>query len=45
MTDTPTAKRLLKAFADVSLTVIKTATGEDMQRRLTPFAVLQQDIL
>jgi hypothetical protein len=27
MTDTPTAERLQKAFADVSLTVIKTATG------------------
>src|SRR6266581_268992 len=45
MTDTPTAERLLKAFSDVSLTIIKTATGEDILRRLTPLSALQQDIL
>ena len=33
-TDTPTAERLLKAFADVSLTIITTATGEDILQRL-----------
>jgi hypothetical protein len=34
MTDTPTAERLLKAFSDVSLTIIKTAAGEDILQRL-----------
>ena len=45
MTDTPTAERLLKAFADVSLTIIQNATGEDILRRLTPLSGLQEDIL
>jgi hypothetical protein len=45
MTDKPTAERLLKAFADVSLTIIKQATGEDIVRRLTPLAAFQEDIL
>ena len=45
MTDTPTAERLLKAFSDVSLTIIKTAAGEDILQRLTPLSELQQDIL
>jgi transposase len=45
MTDTPTAERLLNAFSDVSLTIIKTATGEDILRRLTPLSTLQQEIL
>jgi hypothetical protein len=45
MTDTPTAERRLKAFADGSLTLIKTAAGEDILPRLTPLAALQQDIL
>jgi transposase len=44
-TDTPTAERLLKAFSNVSLTIIKTATGEDILRWLTPLSALQQDIL
>ncbi len=44
-TDTPTAERLLKAFSDVSLTSLKTATGEDIRQRLTPLSALQQDIL
>ena len=44
-TDTPTAERLLKAFADVSLTIIKQATGEDIVRRLTPLSAFQEDIL
>ena len=45
MTDTPTAERLLKAFSDVSLTIIKTAAGEDILQRLTPLSELPQDIL
>ena len=45
MTDTPTAERLLKALADVSLPIIKTAIGEDILQRLTPLSALQQDIL
>jgi transposase len=45
MTDKPTAERILKAFADISLTIIKTAAGEDILRRLTPLSGLQEDIL
>src|SRR5215468_3405571 len=45
MTDTPTAERILKAFADVSLTIMKTAAGEDILRRLTSLSRLQEDIL
>jgi transposase len=45
MTDTPTAERILKAFADVSLTIIKKAAGEEILRRLTPLSGLQEDIL
>ena len=45
MTDKPTAERILKAFSDISLTIIKTAAGEDMLRRLTPLSGLQADIL
>ena len=45
MTDKPTAERILKAFAGVSLTIIKHATGEDILRRLTPLAAFQEDIL
>ena len=45
MTDKPTAERLLKAFADVSLTIIKNAVGEDILRRLTPLSGVQEDIL
>ena len=45
MTDTPTAERILKAFADVSLTIIQHATGEDILRRLTPWSGVQEDIL
>ena len=40
-----TAERLLKAFSDVSLTIIKTAAGEDILQRLTPLSTLQQGIL
>src|SRR5919205_874783 len=45
MTDTPTAERILKAFADISLTIIKNAVGEDILRRLTPLSGVQEDIL
>jgi transposase len=45
MTDKPTAERILKAFADISLTIIKTAAGESILRRLTPLSGLQEDIL
>jgi transposase len=45
MTDTPTAERILKAFADISLTIIKNAAGEDILRRLTPLSGVQEDIL
>ncbi len=41
MTDTPTAERLLNAFSDVSLTIVKTATGEDILRRLTPLSTFE----
>ncbi len=44
-TDKPTAERILKAFAGVSLTIIQHATGEDILRRLTPLSALQKDIL
>jgi transposase len=44
-TDKPTAERILKVFADVSLTIIKHATGEDIVGRLTPLSALQEDIL
>ena len=43
--DKPTAERILKAFADVSLTIIKSAAGEEILRRLTPLSGLQKDIL
>ncbi|HEY5867964.1 MAG TPA: IS1634 family transposase [Candidatus Tectomicrobia bacterium] len=45
ITDKPTAERILKAFADISLTIIKNAAGEDILRRLTPLSGLQEDIL
>src|SRR5499427_10023058 len=45
MTNKPTAERILKAFADISLTIIKNAAGEEILRRLTPLSALQKDIL
>src|SRR5215471_15060824 len=45
MTDKPTAERILKAFSDVSLTIIKQAAGEEILRRLTPLSGVQEDIL
>jgi transposase len=44
-TDKPTAERSLKAFADISLTIIKNAAGDDILRRLTPLSGVQEDIL
>jgi transposase len=44
-TDKPTAERILKAFADVSLAIIKKAAGEETLRRLTPLSEVQEDIL
>ena len=45
MPDKPTAERILQAFADIALTIIKDAAGEDILRRLTPLSGLQKDIL
>jgi transposase len=45
MTNTPTAERILKAFREVSLSILQTATGEEIQRWLTPLSALQQAIL
>ncbi len=45
MTDRPTAERILKAFSDMSLTIIQNAAGEDLVRRLTPLSGVQEDIL
>jgi transposase len=45
ITDKPTAERVLKAFADVSLTIIKNTAGEEILRRLTSLSGLQADIL
>jgi transposase len=45
VTDKPTAERILNAFSDVSLTIIKHAAGEDILRRLTPLSGVQADIL
>ena len=45
MTDKPTVERILKAFSNVSLTIVKNAAGEEILRRLTPLSGLQEDIL
>jgi transposase len=45
MTNTPTAERILKAFLEVSLSILQTATGEEIRRWLTPLSGLQQAIL
>lgn len=44
-TGTPTAERLLHAFAGVSLTIIQSATGEEIRRRMTPLSGGQEPIL
>ena len=43
-TDKPTAERLLKAFSNLSLTIIKNRAGE-IRRHLTPLSDLQLEIL
>jgi transposase len=45
MTDKPTVERILKAFLNVSLTIVKNAAGEEIMRRLTPLSGLQEEIL
>jgi transposase len=45
MTDTPTAERLLQAFVGVSLTIIQSAAGEEILRRITPLSGVQEAIL
>jgi transposase len=45
MTATPTAERLLHAFAGVSLTIIQYAAGEEILRRMTPLSGVQEAIL
>jgi hypothetical protein len=45
VTDKPTAERILKAFSEISLTIIKNAAGEAILRRLTPLSGLQEEIL
>jgi transposase len=45
MTDTPTAERLLQAFVGVSLTIIPSAAGEEILRRMTPLSGVQGAIL
>ncbi len=42
-TDTPTAERLLKAFSDITLTIVK--KGETVIRHLTPLSDVQKEIL
>jgi len=42
-TNQPTAERLLEAFGEVALTIIR--TSEFIQRHITPLSSLQQDIL
>ena len=44
-TDKPTAERVLRAFAGISLTILKNAAGEDILRRLTLLSELQENIL
>jgi len=44
-TGTPTAERLLQAFVGVSLTIIQSATGEEILRRITPLSAVQEAIL
>lgn len=44
-TDKPTAERVLKAFAQLSLTLIKDTAGQEVGRCLTPLSSVQQEIL
>lgn len=44
-TNKPTAERILKAFSNISLTIICDEAGNEVFRLLTPLSVLQQSIL
>ena len=44
-TDKPTAERILKAFSNISLTIIRDAAGNEILRSLTPLSAVQQAIL
>jgi transposase len=44
-TDKPTAERVLKAFSNISLTLIQDTAGMELRRWLTPLSPVQQDIL
>ncbi len=45
MADKPTAERILQAFRNMSLTIIKHGAGEEILRRLTPLSGVQEAIL
>jgi transposase len=45
MADKPTAERILQAFREISLTIIKNGAGEEILRRLTPLSGVQEAIL
>src|SRR5438132_10226974 len=45
MADKPTAERILQAFRNISLTIIKNGAGEEILRRLTPLSGGQEAIL
>ena len=44
-TDKPTAERILKAFACVTLTIMQDSTGNELMRVLSPLSSLQNEIL
>jgi transposase len=44
-TDKPTAERILKAFSNITLTIIWDAAGKEVFRSLTPLSGVQQTIL
>ena len=44
-TDKPTAERILKAFSNINLTIIRNAAGNEVFRSLTPLSTVQQSIL
>ncbi|CAK0743538.1 transposase [Gammaproteobacteria bacterium] len=44
-TDKPTAERILKAFSNISLTIILDGVGNEVFRSLTPLSAVQQNIL
>lgn len=44
-TATPTAERILRAFAGISLTLITTACGAELMRQLTALSRVQEEIL